>query len=249
MGIKHSDLPPRVAQSALVRRPEPAFRRFLLGSAVAHGVALAVVLGVSAWKAGPQIDLAQKPIRATLVRRGQARDPKLLPRIEEPPPPPPAAPKPVPIPGAPPAPPAPKAPARPSVDDGARRSRLFDAFKKTSARPPEDLAGAEDGDPDGDSATAEGERYHALLTRTVLRYYDVSQTIPDEERIRLQTLVHVKVRPDGGVDLVKLAQSSGNDLFDSAVLAAVKKAAPFPPPPAHLRDSLRSEGVVLRFRP
>lgn len=247
MGNKTSDLPPRVAQSALVGRSEPALRRFLLGSAAAHGVALAVILGLSWWNATPRIDLSQKPIRATLVRRGQARDPKLLPRIEEAPPPA-AAPKPVPLPGVKPAAPAPKDTAQPAKDDGARRSRLFDAFQKTSARA-EELSGEADGDPDGDSATGEGERYYGLLNRDVRRYYDVSQTIPDAERIRLQADVLVKIRPDGAVDVARLASSSGNSLFDSAVLAAVKKAAPFPSPPAHLRDVLRTQGVVLRFKP
>src|SRR5688572_8151054 len=129
MRNRTSDLPPRVAQSALVGRSDPALRRFLLGSAAAHGVMLVANLGLSWWNATPRIDLSQKPIRATLVRRGQARDPKLLPRIEAAPPPA-AAPKPVPLPGVKPAAPAPKDTAQPAKDDGARRSRLFDAFQK-----------------------------------------------------------------------------------------------------------------------
>jgi TonB family protein len=236
-----------VAQSALVGRPEPRLRRFFLGSAVAHGLAVAVILGLSSWNASPRIDLSQKPIRATLVRRGQARDPKLLPRIAETPPP--AQPKPVALPGVKPPTPAAQATPQPGADDGARRSRLLDHFTKTPARAPEAPAGEEDGHPEGDAATSEGEPYHGLLDRTVRRHYDVPHTIPDAERVRLQALVLLKIRPDGAMDTVQLAGSSGNDLFDDAVLAAVKKAAPFPPPPAHLRDSLRTEGVVLRFTP
>ncbi len=38
-------------------------------------------------------------------------------------------------------------------------------------------------------------------------------------------------------------------LFDSAVLAAVKKASPFSPPPDHLRDALQKSGIVLEFSP
>src|SRR5262245_1485501 len=248
MRNRTSDLPARVAQSALVSRPEPALLRFFLGASAPHAVALSATLGLSWWNADPRIDLSQKPIRATLVRRGQARDPKLLPRIEEAPPPP-AAPKPVPLPGVKPAAPAPR-PAQPAEqDDGSRRNRLFDAFKKTSARAPEELAGEADGDPEGDAASGEGERYFGLLTRNVRRYYDVSQTIPDAERIRLQAEVLLRIRPDGEVAAVKLAHPSGNALFDGAVLSAVKKAAPFPPPPAHLRDALQRDGVVLRFKP
>ena len=56
-------------------------------------------------------------------------------------------------------------------------------------------------------------------------------------------------QPLGQLDRARLARASGNDLFDSAVLAAVKRAAPFSPPPPHLRDPLQKYGVVLQFRP
>lgn len=252
-------------QSALAPRPAPELKAYLLWSLIAHAVLLAGVLGLSAWNAGPRLDLNQKPIQATLVRRGQARDPKLLPRIEEPPPPPPkveAPPPPLPQPDAPPPPPkapglkptqAPASRAAPSkgADDSAgRRSRLFDAFQKTSQRAKDEpLEGDPEGDPEGDSATGEGERYYGLINRDVKRYYDVSHTIPDRERVGLKADVLIKVSPAGAVEQVKLVTGSGNELFDNAVLAAVKKAAPFPAPPAHLRDTLHREGVVLRFKP
>jgi TonB family protein len=61
--------------------------------------------------------------------------------------------------------------------------------------------------------------------------------------------VAVFISPAGQLERARLARSSGNDLFDSAVMAAVKHAAPFSPPPTHLRDSLEKYGVVLMFRP
>ena len=48
---------------------------------------------------------------------------------------------------------------------------------------------------------------------------------------------------------VTLTKPSGNELFDSAVLGAVKKAAPFSAPPEHLRDSLKKSGVAFVFTP
>jgi TonB family protein len=224
-------------------------------------VLLAAVLGLSAWKSSrAPINLDQKVIRATLVRRGQARDSRLLPRVEEPPPPPKVEtpPAPIPPPPEPPKPvaapvPSPAPAARPEAgkapaDDAQRRSRLFDAFQRTSQRArKEPLEGAADGDPEGTSATAEGEQYFGIINRDVHRYYDVSQTIPEQERLRLKTDIFLKISPTGAVVEVKVAGPSGNELFDNAVLAAVKKAAPFPAPPAHLRDALRTTGVVLRF--
>jgi TonB family protein len=229
------------------------------------GHALLVVLGLiySHVTSGPQVDPNAPVIRATLVRQGKPRDPKLLPRKEELPPPPkevkapPAppteAPKPpekvaVPVPGLKPEPkPAPQKGDKSAED---RRKRLFGAFDKTAKKAPEEeLEGAEDGDPSGDSATAEGERYYALLSTQVRRNYNVADTIPEAERMYLKAQVKMRLGRTGEVLEASLSTPSGNDLFDAAVVAAVKKASPFSPPPDHLRDPLQKHGVVLEFRP
>ncbi|WP_415829641.1 TonB family protein, partial [Corallococcus exiguus] len=131
-----------------------------------------------------------------------------------------------------------------------RRKKLFGAFDK-SAKPtePEELEGAEDGDPDGDSAVAEGERYYGLLKSQVRRHYNVADTIPDAERLYLKAQVAMKLGRAGEVLDVSLAKASGNELFDAAVVAAVRKASPFSPPPDALRDALQKNGVVLVFSP
>lgn len=242
---------PRPPPSALARRPAPELRTFLLWSAAGHAVLLAGVLIASAWSSSPRIDLDQKPIHATLVRRGQARDAKLLPRMDEPPPPPPPQSAAMPLPGPRP-PPSPAARPQPNqqADDSSRRSRLFDAFSKSSKQAhDEPLEGAADGDPEGNSATQEGDPYFGLIDRNVHRYYNVSSAIPESERRTLKALVWFKLSPTGAVESVKIQAPSGNALFDNAVLAAVKRAAPFPAPPAHLRDELVGKGVTMEFTP
>lgn len=254
---------PGVANSLLVSRPS-RLGRFLGFSVAVHvGVVLAAVV-YAKLNAGPAVDLNAKPIRATLVRLGKPRDQKLLPRKEQPPPPPqevksaaPPSPAPappsnavaVPVPGVKPT-PAPQPAPQKGEKTGDSRKRLFGAFDKMAkTTPPDELEGAEDGDPNGDSATAEGERYYGLLSSQVRRNYNVADTIPDSERIRLKAQVAMRLNRKGEVLDVRLATSSGNDLFDSAVLSAVKKASPFSPPPDHIRDSLQKHGVVLEFRP
>jgi TonB family protein len=59
----------------------------------------------------------------------------------------------------------------------------------------------------------------------------------------------MRLNRTGDVVDARLAKASGNPLFDSAVLAAVKKASPFSPPPDHLRDALHKSGIVLEFSP
>ena len=141
----------------------------------------------------PHIDLDQKPIHATPGAPGQARDAKLLPRKEEPPPPPrrsrpapppapppPDAPKPVAVPGLKPA-AAPAARAEPTrgVDDGSRRTRLFDAF----ARPqegPRRPAGRRGGrqTPRATPPPRRATAYFGLLDVRVHRYFDVPDGHP-----------------------------------------------------------------------
>jgi protein TonB len=59
----------------------------------------------------------------------------------------------------------------------------------------------------------------------------------------------LRIGPAGELLDVSLTRPSGNELFDSAVIGAVKKAAPFSPPPEHLRDSLKKAGVAFVFTP
>ncbi len=257
-------LHPAVSQSMLAARPS-RLGLFLGVSLGGHALLVVLAMVYTQLSARPKVDPNPPVIRATLVRQGKPRDPKLLPRKEQPPPPPkevkappapPAeAPKPpekvavaVPVPEVKPAPKPPPQKGDTSGED--RRKRLFGAFDKM-AKPtePEELEGAEDGDPDGDSATAEGERYYALLSTQVRRHYNVADTIPEAERLYLKARVKMRLTRAGEVVEASLSASSGNDLFDSSVVAAVKKASPFSPPPVHLRDSLQKSGVVLEFRP
>jgi TonB family protein len=185
-----------------------------------------------------------------------------LPRKEELPPPPkkeegavaPPAPVPIERPAAVPIPgvkPTEKDAAKKAGEkDGQdRRKALFGAFNKTGrASKAEELPGQEDGDVNGDSDVQEGERYYALLSAQVRRNTNVSDTIPEQERLHLSALVSIKLGKAGELLESKLAKSSGNDLFDSAVMSAVRKAAPFSPPPEHLRATM-ADGAIFKFTP
>lgn len=247
------------AADTLLRPRKSPVLPFVAASVAAHVAVTVGFLLVSAWVAGPRLDLDAKPIKASLVRLGKKRDDKLLPRKEEPPPPPPpkaeAAPAPAPSPDT-----AVKIPTKdakpekPSKDAKAdakdAKSKLFDALNKTSrAASAEDLEGDPEGDPNGDSAKQEGERYYALLSNAVRRRYDVADTISEAERKALRAEVAIRLGPAGELLDVQLARASGNELFDTAVVGAVKKAAPFGPPPEHLRDQLKKQGVAFAFTP
>jgi len=241
-------------ESLLSPRPSPIVA-FLVVSLAVH-VAFGAVLTIFSWLfSPPRLSMDPQPIKASLVRLGKKRDEQLLPRKEEPPPPPPAAEKAAPAPPA-----AEKAVAIPSKDakpdkkaadskgEPDAKKSLFNALNKAGAKADE-VEGDEKGDKDGDSAKQEGERYYGLLSAVVKRNYDVSDTIPEAERRLLKATVVIKLGASGELLDVDLSKSSGNELFDSAVTGAIRKAAPFGAPPEHLRDSLKNSGVALVFSP
>lgn len=246
-----------ISSSLFVKRPDE-FGRFVVISLIAHVAAVIAIVAVNFFfNASPRLDLDQKPIHATLVRLGKPREDKLLPRIEETPPPAkkaegvdPVAVKP------PPQKPsllaafdAAKTQKQPGAHDGAdRRKQLFGAFNKVS-KSAQEAEGQADGDPNGDAATQEGDRYLALLQSLIHRNYDVSQTISEQERLHLRATVVLFIGKGGEVLRLELVRPSGNGLFDRAVMAAVKKASPFAPPPDNLRSALQRTGQPLEFRP
>ena len=237
------------AQASLLQPRPSALPLFVGASVLAH--VLVVVFGlVFAWLfQGPKVDLEQKPMKATLVRLGKKRDEKLLPRKEEEPPPPPKVEEVAVAPTKPDT--AVKVPtkdAKPEKPTKDTKKSLFDALNKT-ARPQEEVEGEADGDPNGDAAKQEGERYFGLLNSVVKRNYDVSNTIDEAERRRLRAEVSLRIGSAGELLEVELTKPSGNELFDSAVIGAVKKAAPFSAPPEHLRDALKKSGVAFVFTP
>lgn len=239
-------------------RPRPSgLTPFVMASVVGHVLVVAVWLALSWVLRGPAINMDQQPIKASLVRLGKPRDEKLLPRKEEPPAPPVKAAEPVAAPvKAPAVDTAVKLPskdAKPDKNDkkssaDAKKS-LFDAMNKAGrAGKVEEAEGAADGDPNGDSAKQEGERYYGLLKSVVQRNYDVSDTIPEAERRTLKAEVALWIGQAGELLDAKLSKPSGNALFDEAVVGAVKKASPFAPPPPNLRDVLKKSGVAIVFR-
>jgi len=250
------------AQSALAARKN-GLAPFLVGSLAVHGLVLGLFFLLNLFHRPRPLPLEQPPIKASLVRLGKPRDPKLLPRREQPLPPPnaeaaPPTPKPplpappavaIPVPGVKPTPAAPaRKPEATATTDS--RSRLFGAFSKVAqAAKPEALEGQAQGDPRGDAARSENDPYWGLLNAQVRQHYDVSQTIPDAERMILKALLQIRIGKDGKLLDSKLVVPSGNALFDNAVLTAVKRASPFSPPPGNLLKQLQGTGVTLEFTP
>jgi colicin import membrane protein/protein TonB len=241
--------------SALSRRDRlwPA----ITASLVAHALAVA---WTAARQDAPPLHLDQKPIVAKLVRLGEKRPEEWLPRREAAPPPA-AAPAPkVAVPAAPaaakPAAPSPaaKAPApspAPAAVAGPPRAgpaSLASILSKVQRDVDERRFGDPGGDPAGDSDTAEGDQYAALVDRALRANYVVPATVPERERMHLEADVILWIEPDGRITRWKQDRPSGNPTFDAAVERTLRATARVPPPPEHLRDTYRRVGIQLLFR-
>jgi len=93
------------------------------------------------------------------------------------------------------------------------------------------------------SDAVQANPYFQTIKEYVRNYWKIPNWINAEG---LNTLVTLKISGDGEVSELIISQSSGNPEFDELALNSVKNAAPFPPPPISVRETLES-GVILSF--
>ncbi len=71
--------------------------------------------------------------------------------------------------------------------------------------------------------------------------------IVTEKNPELVATVSFKIEPDGAVQEIELSTPSGDVAFDQSVLRAVRKAAPFPPPPVSYAEEFAAQKIVMNF--
>jgi len=232
-------------------KPQPMVWLAILGSV---GVHAALVLAIAA---GGLFGGDGRPSRdhvmiTRLLKKGEERPKNQLPHKDVPRPPP--APKPAPAPAVAPkpdAPPAPKPAERPqprpdySKDQHNALAALEQEVKKTAYT----QDGSPDGVDEGDSLIAEkGNAFLTKMYQAVKKNYAVPELIPERERLFLEAVVIVRLLPSGQIKELSFERRSGNDLYDSAVEAAIRKAAPFEPPPKELAERYARDGIGIPFK-
>ncbi len=88
--------------------------------------------------------------------------------------------------------------------------------------------------------------YYTQLWERIRRHWILPEVLVKNPR-GLVAVVVMRIRRDGSLEKVWLEQSSGNPRFDASALRAARQAAPYPPLPSGLRQSVHEVGV--RFRP
>jgi TonB family protein len=232
----------------------PATRGFWLALAGSAGVHLLLVLALvfGGWLKGLAAD-EKTPARITaLLRKGEPRPKNWLPRK------PPAAaapeqPKEVrPSKEAKPAEKKPEPGSRPTSRDLQKQmaQALAALAREEGSKKKEPPEGSPDGVEEGDSLVAQaGNEYLTKVYKAVKAQYAVPKVIPPEERLLLRATVVITIDRGGNLKDFHFEKRSGNSLFDSAIEAAVRRASPFPPPPAELADRFASDGLGLEFTP
>ena len=97
----------------------------------------------------------------------------------------------------------------------------------------------------GGGGTVRGLEF-ILYTQQLQRRVQESWIVT-EKKPGLLAAVSFKIQVDGEVQEVELMKSSGDSAFDQSVLRAVRKSAPFPPPPQTYAQEFASQKIVMNF--
>jgi len=85
-----------------------------------------------------------------------------------------------------------------------------------------------------------------LYTQQIQRQVQESWIVT-EKRPGLIAAVSFKIQPNGDIQEVELTQSSGDKAFDQSVVRAIRKAAPFLPPPQSYAQEFATQKIVMNF--
>lgn len=225
-------------------KPQPMVWISILGSAAAHaGLIVLLIIGGLVKESG-----GREHVKITaLLKKGKPRPKEWLPRKE---------------PAAAPAPPQNARPAKDAKKSDAKKTAHQSSsrvdYSKDMNSALSGLAkegGREDegeGSPDGvDEGTAliaqKGNEYMTKVYSAVKGQYSVPEIITERERMFLNATVIITINARGQIKDLTFEKRSGNQVFDSAIEAAIRRAAPFPPPPEELAGKYASEGIGIDF--
>lgn len=129
------------------------------------------------------------------------------------------------------------------------RARLAEQQRREEElrRALEEEARAREAEARARAQAAEVSRYRDLVYAEVYRAWIPPKSAP----VGMNATVEVRLIPSGEAVSVTITRSSGNEIFDRSVKAAIRKASPLPVPPADsgLFDQFRELTLKLTKRP
>ena len=123
---------------------------------------------------------------------------------------------------------------------------------KRDARAEESKEGAKDGVEDGDvtdpALALKANMYARQVSKKIKENWNIPSIISADERKKLMTRVYFKITYSGDVYDIKIKESSGNSVYDSSVIEAVKKTGKLPlPDDKNLKKLVLKEGFECPF--
>ena len=123
---------------------------------------------------------------------------------------------------------------------------------KRDARAEESKEGAKDGVEDGDvtdpALAMKANMYARQVSRKIKENWNIPSIISADERKNLMTRIYFKITYSGEVYDIKIKSSSGNSVYDSSVIEAVKKTGRLPlPDDKNLKKLVLKEGFECPF--
>ena len=123
---------------------------------------------------------------------------------------------------------------------------------KRDARAEESKEGAKDGVDDGDvtdpALAMKANMYARQVSKKIKENWNIPSIISADERKNLMTKIYFKITYSGEVYDIKIKSSSGNSVYDSSVIEAVKKTGRLPlPDDKNLKKLVLKEGFECPF--
>lgn len=135
---------------------------------------------------------------------------------------------------------------RDKVEDQRRLENVMDRLEKKAASRSNTVGGAfASGAGGGSPGSLRDQVYLTELWSRIQAAWVLSEALVQKPK-GLVAIVGLRIRKDGSLEKAWLEQGSGNARYDQSALRATEKAAPYPPPPAGMRESYYEVGV--RFR-
>jgi len=90
-------------------------------------------------------------------------------------------------------------------------------------------------------------KYLAGIQHEIRKNLAIPAIITDEDRKKLEAVIVLRIFGNGKIKSIEMEKSSGNAIFDEAVIGAVKRAAPFAKPPEAMAYKLETQGIGMIF--
>jgi len=90
----------------------------------------------------------------------------------------------------------------------------------------------------------EYDKYFDDLEEKIRTQWSIPQWLADGD---FKAQVQILIDERGYITKKVIRRTSGNDIFDGQVMAALEASSPLPPPPARLQGMLSTSGIILNF--